>query len=63
MANIFAPICLSVVLHDLPMGYYTILRKFYGERGYLTEEQLGWFLDSVGLEELDHDDVKARLFS
>ena len=63
MANRFTPICLLVVLHKLPLGYSTRLRKFYGERGYLAEENMGWFLDWVDLEEVDHDDVKVILFT
>ena len=63
MANRFTPIWLLVVLHKLPLGYSTRLRKFYGERGYLAEENMGWFLDWVDLEEVDHDDVKVILFS
>ena len=63
MANIFDPICIPIVLHDLPLGYFTRMRKLYGERGYSTEKHLGWFSDWVDLEEVDHDDVKVRLFS
>ena len=63
MANKFTHICPHVVLHNLPLGYSTRLRKFYGERGYSTEKHLGWFSDWVDLEEVDHDDVKVRLFS
>ena len=63
MANIFDPIRIPIVLHDLPLGYFTRIRKFYGERGYSTEKHLGWFLDWVELEEVDHDDVKVELFS
>ena len=63
MANIFTPIFLPVVLHKLPLGYSTKLRKFYGERGYSAEENMGWFSDWVDLEEVDHDDVKVILFS
>ena len=63
MANKFTHICPHVVLHNLPLGYSTRLRKFYGERGYLAEENMGWFSDWVDLEEVDHDDVKVILFS
>ena len=63
MANIFTPILLPTALHDLPPGYSQRLRKFNGERGYSAEEHLGWFLDWVDLEEVDHDDVKVRSFS
>ena len=28
----------------------------------MDEEHLGWFLDWISLDELDHDDVKVRLF-
>ena len=62
MANKFTPIRLPVVLHNLPLGYSTGLRKFYRERGYSTEENMGWLLDWVDLEEVDHDDVKFILF-
>ena len=63
MENKFTPIRLPMVLHDLPLGYSTRLKNFYGERGYSTEELLGWFLDWLDLEEVDHDDVRVRLFS
>ena len=63
MANIFDPICIFIVIHDLPLGYFTRMRKFYGERGYSTKKYMGWFLDWVDLEEVDHDYVKVILFS
>ena len=63
MTNRFTPIRLPVVLHELPLGYSTRLRNFYGERGYLAEENMGWFSYWFDLEEVDHDDVKVILFS
>ena len=63
MENIFSTILLPMTLHDLPPGYSTRLKQFNGERGYLAEEHLGWFLDSVDLEEVYHDDVNVRLFA
>ena len=29
----------------------------------MVEEHLGWFSECINLEEVDHDDVKVRLFS
>ena len=63
MSNIFNPICIHIVLHDLCLGYFTRMRKFYGERGYSTKKKMGWFSDWVDLEEVDHDYVKVILFS
>ena len=63
MANRFAALRLIVALHDLPLGYSHRLKQFNGERGYSAEEHLGWFLYWINLEEVDHDDVKLKLFS
>ena len=63
MENRFSLIILPTTLHDLPHGYTQRLKQFNGERGYSIEEHLGWFLDWVDLEEVDHDDVKVILFS
>ena len=62
MENRFVPLQLLVFIHDLPLGYSQRLKQFNGERGYSTEENLGWFLEWIDLEEVDHDDVKVRLF-
>ena len=59
----FAPILLPNVIYVLPQGYAQKLKQFTRERGYSTEEHLGWFADWTNLEEVDHEDVKVRLFS
>ena len=40
-----------------------MIKQFNGERGYSTKEHLVWFLDWIDLEEVDHDNVKVRIFS
>ena len=60
MENRFTPILLPTALYDLASGFSQMLKQFNGERGYSAEEHLGWFLDSVDLEEIDHDDVKVK---
>ena len=63
MENRFVPLQLLVFIHDLPLGYSQRLKQFNGERGYSAEEHLGWFSDWINLEEIDHEDIKVRLFS
>ena len=63
MANRFAPLQLPANLHDLPQGYAQRIKLFNGERGYSAEEHRGWFEDWANLEEIDHDDVKMRVFA
>lgn len=39
------------------------MKLFNGERGYSVEEHLGWFSEWGNLKEIDHDDVKMRVFT
>ena len=59
----YTPLNLHVVLHDLPLLYSQRLRQFNGERGYSAKEHLEWFSDWKNLEEVDHDNVKVKLFA
>lgn len=63
MANRFDPLVLLANLHDLPDGYAQRHKQF-GVEGDITAHQcLNRFLDFIDLEEVDHEDVKMRLFA
>ena len=63
MAIRFTPLVLLAQLHDLPQGYSQIIRTFDVEGDITTQQHLDRFNDFIDLEEVDHEDVKMRLFS
>ena len=59
----YAPLFLPVVLRDLPDGYSTRIKTFGSEEDISSEENVDQFNDFIDREEVDHEDVKMRLFS
>ena len=60
----YIPICFPQALHVFPTKHYKYLPKFDGEYEYLTAEghlqSFKYFLD---LFDIEHDDVRMRVFS
>ena len=63
MENKFSPLVLVANLHDLPQGYAQRLKQFGAEGDITSQQHLDRFLDFIDLEEVDHEDVKMRLFA
>ena len=63
MAKQFPPILLPAILDNLPHRYAHKLKQFSGEKGYSAEEHLWWLKDWIDIEEVDHEDIRVRLFS
>ena len=61
--SIFAPLALSAILHDLPLNYAQIISLYDGEGNVSERYHIGKFDDFIDLEEVDHEDVKMRLFA
>ena len=63
MANRFDPLVLPANLHDLPQGYVQRLKQFGAEGDITAQQHLDRFLYFIDLQEVDHEDVKMRLFA
>ena len=63
MSNIFSPLVLPANLHDLTQGYAQRLKQFGEEGDIKTQQHLDRFLGCIDLEEVDHEEVKMRLFA
>jgi hypothetical protein len=63
MATRFSPLVLPAQLHDLPQNYNQRIKSFDVEENVSSQRHLDWFNDFVDLEEVDHEDVKLRLFA
>ena len=50
-------------LHDLPLNYAQRISLYDGEGNVSARYQVGKFDDFIYLEEVDHEDVKMRLFT
>ena len=61
--GIFKPLALLVVLHDLPLNYAQIISLYDGEGNVSAKCHVGRFEDFVDLEEVDHEDIKMRMFA
>ena len=61
--DIFSPLALLAVLHDLPLNYAQIISLYDGEGNVSARYHMGKFDDFIDLEEVDHGDVKMRLFA
>ena len=63
MASRFAPLALPVQLHDLPQNYVQRIKIFGNEGDVTTQQHVDRFMDSIDLEEVDHEDEIMILFS
>ena len=63
MAPKFAPLVLPQQLHDLPHDYGQHVKKFNGEDDVNAQQHLVWFDDYCDIEDIDHEDIKMRLFA
>jgi hypothetical protein len=63
LANKFAPLVFPAQLHPLPDNYAQMIKQFGVEGDITTQQHLDRFLDFIDLEEVDHEDVKMRLFA
>jgi hypothetical protein len=63
MAARFSPLALPSQLHDLPHNYAQRIKSYDVEENASAQKHLDWFNDFVDLEEVDHEDVKVRLFA
>ena len=63
MSARFVPLALPTVLHELPQNYSQRISLFDGEGNFTTRKHMDRFEDFIDLEEVDHDDVKMRLFA
>lgn len=63
MAARYAPLNLPAQVHDLPHNYGQCLIQFDGTGYYTALEHLDKLNDFIDLGEVDHDDVKLKLFA
>lgn len=63
MAARYTPLDLPTPLYDLPLNYKQCLLQFYGIGPLTTQQNVGKLNDFIDLEEVDHEDVKLRLFA
>ena len=63
MAAKFAPLVLPLQLHDLPNDYGQHVKKFNGGDEVTAQHHLVWFDDYCDIENMDHEDIKMRLFA
>ena len=63
MVTMFAHLIFHAQLHDLPQGYFQIIKNFGAEGDITTQQHLDRFNDFVDFEEFDHEDAKMRLFA
>ena len=59
----FSPLSLPAALHDLPLNYAQRIALYDGDGNVSARYHVGKFDDFIDLEEVDHEDVKTRLFS
>ena len=59
----FAPLALTVVLHDLPMNYAQRITLYDEEGNVSVSYHVDKFDDFIDLEDVDDEDVKMQLFS
>jgi hypothetical protein len=57
----YAPLVLSVPLHDLPENYMKNLPKFIGEGNLTAAEHINFFDQFADIFGLEHEDVYSRL--
>jgi hypothetical protein len=62
MATRFVPLALPSQLHDFPQNYNQRIKLYDAEGNASSQNHLDWFNYFVGLEEVNHEDVKMRLF-
>ena len=58
-----SPLSLPAQLHHLPQNYSQRIVTHSGEGDILAQQHLDRFNDFIDLEEVDHEDVKLRLFA
>lgn len=63
MATRYAPLVLPAQLHDFPLDYDQRLLEYDDTREVTTKQHVDKVSDFVDLEEVDHDDVKIKLFA
>jgi hypothetical protein len=63
MAARFTPLALPAQLHDFPQNYNQRIKLYDVEGNTSAQKHLDWFNDFVDLEEVDHEDMKMRLFT
>ena len=63
MANRYAPLALPANLNAMPVDYSTKIRQFGGDDDYTARQHIQWFKYFCDLNEVDHEDVKMRLFA
>jgi hypothetical protein len=63
MVEIFSPLILPSLLHDLPDEYNLRIKLYDVEGNISTQKHLDWFNDFIDLEAVDFTDVKMRLFT
>ena len=61
VATKYAPLVLSVPLHDLPENYMKNLPKFTGKGDLTAEEHINFFDQFADILGLKHEDVYSRL--
>jgi len=59
----FSPLALPAQLHDLSQNYAQRIKSYDVEENASAQKHLDWFKEFVDLEEVDHEDVKLRLFA
>jgi hypothetical protein len=57
----YAPLVLSLVLHDLPENYMKNLSKFMGEGDLTATEHINFFDQFTNILGIEHEDVYSRL--
>lgn len=59
----YAPLVLPAQLHDLPLNYGQRLPQYDGIGEFTAKQHVDKVIDFMDLEEVDHDDVKIRVFA
>ena len=59
----YAPLALPVVLNSFPSKYFARIKTWVIDEEITTEEHVDLFNEFIDREEVDHEDVKLRLFS